>query len=94
MMQVLKTTRSYSFTAADTSAHVFAATPARQVVFQPPSGNTGSVTILGVSGGTADSAGIVLTKGTISPVFWVNDLSQLAFQLATANDTVTALVSL
>ena len=92
MMQVLKTTRSYSFTSAGTTAVVLTAARARLVTFQAASGNAGTVTILGVSAGTADSAGHVLTAGTFSPAYWVADLSQLAYKLSSANDTLYAVV--
>lgn len=92
MMQTLTTTRSYNFTVNATTATVFDAASARLVVFQAAPGNSGTVTLLGVSNGTADSAGLVLEAGDISPAFWLTNLSQMAYQLSSANDAVTAVV--
>ena len=96
----LRLTRSYQFAPGDTAAHTLASQlpgapasySARLVQVQADSGNAGRVTLLGFNGGTADSNGPSLGAGEWAPPFWVLDLNQLGFQLATSTDKVNVLV--
>ena len=81
MFQTLRTTRTANVPSADTAAHRFAAAPARLVYFQAATTITGTVTILGVDGGTLDTAGIVLAAGDTYQT-WVEDMSQLGYQFS------------
>lgn len=92
MFQNLRTTRTSRITAAstagtETAVNRFAAAPARLVYFQAPTGNAGTVTILGVNGDAPDSSGIVLAAGDTYQT-WAEDMSQLAYQFSNPADAV------
>ena len=92
MMQVLNHTKTLTLAPNSTAAQVLTSQGARLVQFQADPDNAGTVTILGVTAGTADSAGPILAAGDWSPSLWVSDLSQLAYQLSDASDSVHVLV--
>jgi len=92
-MQNLPLTRTYTFAPADTAAHQFTTVPARLVMIKAPSGNAGTVTILGVGpDGVVDSGGPALAAGEWSPTLWVSNLSQVAYKLSNSADSVAVLV--
>jgi hypothetical protein len=92
MMQVLSRTSTMTLTPGSTAAQVLSAMNARLVQFQADPDNAGTVTILGVTAGAANAAGPVLAAGDWSPSLWVSDLSQLAYKLSDASDSVHVLV--
>jgi hypothetical protein len=87
--------RTLKISGADTAAHLFTAQPARFAVFQAPTGNAGTVTILGVDGtGAADADGLVLAAGDVSPAMPCRDLGQLAYKFSNAADFLKVLYAL
>ncbi len=91
MIQNLRSYRSLNVAAADTNATQFADRPCRLVVIRSKTGNTGTITLLGVNGGTIDSAGLVLPTGATAPTLWMDNLNQLAYKASSANDVIEIL---
>ena len=89
MMQVLSVVKAGQITSSGTTVVTFSDVPARLIVFQAATTNTGLVTITEPSG----SAGFTLSAGESTPTFWCDNLSKFAYITATSGDKINYIVN-
>jgi hypothetical protein len=87
-MAVFRSVKTGKGTAADTNAAQFPDVICSLVIFKAPAANTGTVTILGVTGTTINTDGIVLAAGDPPLTIEIDNLKRLAFKLSVANESV------
>lgn len=75
-------------TDAGTSAVQFPSVPCVLVIFKAPATNTGTVTIVGVTGSTPNTDGIVLAPGDPPLTIEVDNLKRLGFKLSVGGENV------
>ena len=97
MLQNFAEYRSGKVTPGDTNAHQFTAFVSRLVIFQAPSTNTGTVTILGVknpfnASPVIDTDGIILSAGDPPLTLWAEDLSCFGYKMSSGSDVIQYLL--
>lgn len=86
MNTVLSHSKSGSITAASTAAAQGPDVPCRLVYLKARSTNTGTITILGISGTTIDSTGPIYALADPFPVLSISNLNLLAFKMSVSGE--------
>ena len=89
MMQVTATTDAGQVTSSGTTVTTFSSVPARLILLQAASTNSGTVTITKPSG----TGGIVLAAGDPPITLWGANLNQFAYITSVSGDKINYLVT-
>lgn len=93
MLQIPTNAFILTITAAGANENAkFADTPCVGCVISADGANVGSVYYGGVTGGTADTAGIKLSAGQASPFMYIDNLNKLSYKIVTSGEKIQVLV--